>query len=66
MLEWFGSNQMMANSEKFQCMLLGMHKPLKIEIERYKLESAKSVKRLGLTIDTHVWHLIRIYWIFSR
>ena len=54
MLEWFGSNQMMANSERFQCMLLGMHKPLKIEIERYKLESAKSVKRLGLTIDTHV------------
>ena len=32
-------------------MLLGKHKPLKIELERFQLESAKSVNLLGITID---------------
>ena len=44
MLEWFGNNQMMANPDKF-----AEPKPLKIEIEGFKLESAKSVDFLGLT-----------------
>ena len=32
-------------------MLLGKDKPLKIEIETFQLESAKSVNLLGITID---------------
>ena len=51
MLKWFGNNQMMVNPGKFQYMLLGKHKPLKIEIEGFQLESAKSVKLLEITID---------------
>ena len=51
-LKWFRNNQMMANPRKFQDMLLGKHKPLiKIEIEGFQLESAKSVQLLGTTID---------------
>ena len=42
---------MMANLKKFQYMLLGKYDPLKIKIEGLKLESAKSVKPLGLTTD---------------
>ena len=41
----------MASPAKFQYMLLGKQKPLKIENEGFKLEVAKSVKLLGLTID---------------
>ena len=44
MLKWFRNNQMMANPWKFQNMLLGKHTPLKIEIEGFQLELAKSVK----------------------
>ena len=51
MLKWFRNNQMMANSGKFQYTLLGKHKPLKIEIEGFQLESAKSVNLLEITID---------------
>ena len=50
-LKWFRKNQIMANPEKFQFMLLGKHKSLKIEIEGFQLESAKSVNLLGITID---------------
>ena len=35
---------MMANTWKFQYMLLGKHTLLKIEIEGFQLELAKSVK----------------------
>ena len=37
-LKWFGNKQMMANRKKFQYMLLGKPKPLKIEIEEFKQE----------------------------
>ena len=53
----------MANPGKFQYMLLGKHKPLKLEIEGFQLESAKSVNLLGITIDhnltfdTHVLNI---------
>ena len=56
---------MMANPGKFQYMLLGKHKPLKIEIEGFQLESAKSVNLLGITIDhnltfdTHVSNICK-------
>ena len=42
---------MIVNPGKFQYMLRGKHKPLKIEIEGFQLESAKSVKLSGITID---------------
>ena len=51
---------MMINPGKFQYMLLGKHKPFKIKIDGFQLESAKSVNLLGinidhnLTFDTHV------------
>ena len=54
MLKWFRKNQIMANPEKFQFMLLGKHKSLKIEIEGFQLESAKSVNLLGITIDCNL------------
>ena len=46
---------MMANPGKFQYMLLGKHNHLKIEIEGFQVESAKSVNLLGITID----HILR-------
>ena len=51
MLKWFRDNQMMSNPAKLQYMLHSKHKPLKIEIEGFQLESAKSVNLLGITID---------------
>ena len=38
-------------SAKFQYVLLVKHKPLKIEIEGFQLQSAKPVKLLEITID---------------
>ena len=49
--KWFRNNKMMANSGEILYMSLGKHKPLKIEIEGFQLESAKSVSLLGITID---------------
>ena len=43
-LTWFG-NQIMANSRKSPYMFLGKHKPLRIEIERFKLKSAMQISR---------------------
>ena len=50
-LNWFRNNHMMANLGEFQYMLLGKHKPLKIEIEGFQPESPKLVNLLGITID---------------
>ena len=64
-LKWFRKNRIMANPGKFQCMLLGKHKSLKIEMEGFQLESAKSVNLLGITIDynlkfdTHVSNICK-------
>ena len=64
-LTWFTNNAMMANLGKFQYMLFGKHKPLKIEIEEFQLESAKSVNLLGiamdhnLTFDAHVMNICK-------
>ena len=64
-LKRFRNNQMIANSGKFQYMLLGKHKPFKIEIEGFQLESNKSVNLLGITIDhiltfdTHVSNICK-------
>ena len=51
MLKWFRDNEMISNPRKFQYMLLGKSKPLKIEIVGFQLESAKSVNLLGMTFD---------------
>ena len=37
-LTWFRNNEMMANLGKFQYMLFGKHKTLKIKIEEFQLE----------------------------
>ena len=64
-LKWFRNNQMMPNPRKFQYILLGKHKLLKIEIEGFQLESAKLVNLLGITIDhnltfdTHVSNICK-------
>ena len=56
---------MMSNPAKLQYMLHSKHKPLKIEIEGFQLESAKSVNLLGITIDhnltfaTHVSNICK-------
>ena len=50
-LKWFRNNQLIANLGKVKYMFLGKQKPLKIEIEGFHLESAKSVNLLEITID---------------
>ena len=51
LLERFGKDQMMTTLGKRLYIMLGKRKSLKIEPEGFKLELAKSVKLLGLTID---------------
>ena len=52
MLKWFQDNQMMANPGKFQFMILSKNTINKlIVIDNKTIESSKSVKVLGLTID---------------
>ena len=56
---------MMTNLGNFQYMLLGKHKPLKIEIEGFQLQSAESVKLLrrttdhNLIFDTHISNICK-------
>ena len=56
---------MKANPRKFQYMLLGKHKPLKIEIEGFPLEPARSVSLLGITIDHNLTFDTHISNIFK-
>ena len=51
-LKWFKDNQMMANPRKFQFMILSKNTINKSILKNNKkIESSKSVKLLGLTID---------------
>ena len=51
-LKWFKDNQMMANTGKFQVMILSKNTINKsIVIDNKTVESSKSLKLLGLTID---------------
>ena len=56
----------MRNPGKFQYILVGNHKPLKLEIEGFQLTSAKSVNLLGITIDhnltfnTHISNICKM------
>ena len=65
MFKWFRNNQMMTNPDKFQYMWLGKHKPLKIEIEGFQLQSAKSVNLLGITIDHNLTFDMHVSNIFK-
>ena len=52
-LKWFKDNQMMANPGKFQFMILSKNAINKsLLIDNKTIESSKSVKLLGLTIDS--------------
>ena len=53
-LNWFASNQLVANPAKFQMMLLGCSNTddLYIEVGNCKLQALKSVKLLGISIDS--------------
>ena len=60
-LKWFKDNQMMANPEKFQLMILNNNTINKsIVINNKTIEPFKSVKLLGLTIDNKLNFLIHI------
>ena len=60
-LKWFKDNQMMANPGKFQFMTLNKNTINKsIVIDNKTIESSKSMKLLGLTIDNKVNFGIRI------
>ena len=56
---------MMGNPGKFQYMLFGKHSTLKVEIEGFHLELAKSVNALGIAID-HNLKFDTLYQIFAR
>ena len=54
-LKWFQDNQMMANPGKFKFMILSINTINKsIVINNKTIESSKSVKLLGLTIDNNL------------
>ena len=52
-LQWFASNQLVANPAKFQMMVLGYpnFENIFIDLPNCKLKPSKSVKLLGITID---------------
>ena len=55
---------MIANPGKLEYILFGKQKHLKIEIERFQLESAKSVKPLGIAIYQNV--ILQMHRAFAR
>ena len=60
-LKWFKDNQMMANTGNFQFMILSKNTANKsIVINNKTIESSKSVKLLGLTIDNKLNFVIHI------
>ena len=53
-ITWFNNNAMVANPDKFQFMVLGknVNDKISITIENITLESIKTVKLLGINIDS--------------
>ena len=54
LIEWFSSNQMKANPEKFQALAIGektMGKNITFDLAGNKIKCEKEVKLLGITID---------------
>ena len=51
-LEWFNKNQLAANPDKFQMIVLGLHnRKLCINIGKHNVKSTNGVKLMGLIID---------------
>ena len=54
-INWFKSNEMLVNAEKFQAIILKKHgnteEPIKLKIDNKEIETEKNVKLLGVTID---------------
>ena len=69
-LKWFKDNQMMANPGKFQFMILSKNTINKsIVINNKTIESSKSVKLLGLTIDNKLnfgIHINSAKWLVRK
>ena len=57
-LKWLGDNKMIANPEKFHCIILTKDKALNSDIEikigDKRIKSEKSVRLLGVTIDNQL------------
>ena len=53
LLNWFFTNGMVANPDKFQLMFLGLNEKhkLRLNIEGVKISSTENVKLLGIEID---------------
>ena len=53
LLDWFTTNGMVANPNKFQLMFLGLkgQRRLRLNIEENKLSATDNVKLLGIQID---------------
>ena len=51
-LRWFSSNQLIANPDKFQMMLLGTNQTnIQINVNGFIIDQSDSVKLLGVTLD---------------
>ena len=53
-ISWLRNNKMIANSDKFQCIILSKNKAdniVEVNIENQKVSSQTSVKLLGITIN---------------
>ena len=55
-LDWFKSNRMVANPQKFQVIFLGLkqNQELLLEIENIIVKATRSVKLLGIAVDDEV------------
>ncbi len=55
-ISWFKTNQMVANSSKFQVMLLGLktNDSIVLDIGNFSIDVVNSVKLLGITIDSRL------------
>ena len=49
-MDWFRSNEMVANPDKFQVMFLGIENSRTILIDSHTITSSETVKLLGITI----------------
>ena len=50
-IDWFRSNKMVVNPDKFQVMFLGIENSRTILIDNHTITSSETVKLLGITID---------------
>ena len=63
-MDWFRSNEMVVNPDKFQVMFLGIENSRTILIDNHTITSSETVKLLGITIDrklTFQPHITDVY-----